>query len=86
MIKSCTYIASSVVAAHEDEVFCLSAFESVRLATGSKDKTIKIWDVNASKLSLCLTEHDYHVKALAYGAGNLFGGSKFVAPEWISTV
>ena len=33
--------------------------------------------MTASKLALCLTEHDYHVRALAFGNGNLFSGSKY---------
>lgn len=64
--------------AHDDEVLCLAAFESVLLASGSKDKSVKIWDIAEGKLTLTLTEHDYHVKSLAYGYPNLFSASKFV--------
>ena len=34
---------------HEDSVTCLAAFPDGKLASGSMDKTIRIWDMNTNE-------------------------------------
>lgn len=77
-VLQCTHTAL----AHEDEVLCLAPCSPVMLASGSKDAKIKIWDLNQLSMSLCLSEHDYHVKSLAYGNGSLLSCSKNIIKIW----
>ncbi len=47
------------------------------LVDAAQDKTIKVWDMNESKMSMCLTEHDYHVRSIVYAGETLYSASKY---------
>ena len=47
---------------HKDTVYCLTALPKSKLASGSKDNTIKIWRTTNSKLLSTLIGHSDYVK------------------------
>lgn len=68
----------STITGHEDEVLCLAANGNT-LITGSKDKSVKIWDMEASKILATLPNHEYHVKAISLTSPQFFSVSKYVS-------
>jgi hypothetical protein len=63
------------ITGHEDEVLCLAA-DNNTLITGSKDKSVKIWDMEAGKIVATLPGHEYHVKAISLASPQFFTVSK----------
>jgi WD40 repeat protein/beta-lactamase regulating signal transducer with metallopeptidase domain len=56
-----------VKAAHKGPVCCAAwSPDSKTLATGSYDKTIKLWNAETGKVTATLTGHGGHVRALAF--------------------
>ena len=52
---------------HEDAVRCLAALPGGRLASGSADKAIKIWDLASSALVATQTGHPKTLISLVAG-------------------
>ena len=61
---------------HEDTVQCLAVLEGGRLASGSFDQTIKIWEVATSSCLATLEGHKEGISSLAaLEGGKLVSGS-----------
>jgi len=52
------------------------------LLSGSKDKTVRVWDMREGKLKGILTGHDYHVKAVVHIPSQFFTASKGTVRLW----
>lgn len=62
------------VKAHDSDILC-SIYSNGYLITGSSDKTIKIWDIENSKLVKVLTNHTSGIYALTIWNNYLISGS-----------
>ena len=52
---------------HRDCIVCLATLPNTPvLATGSLDKSIKLWDIQSKALMLTLTKHTGYITALCY--------------------
>ncbi|CAZ81804.1 unnamed protein product [Tuber melanosporum] len=59
---------------HSDGIMCLQ-FDDNTLATGSYDRTIKIWDIESGQEIRTLVGHDLGVRALMFDDQKLISGS-----------
>ncbi|PUU84058.1 WD40-repeat-containing domain protein [Tuber borchii] len=59
---------------HSDGIMCLQ-FDDNMLATGSYDRTIKIWDIESGEEIRTLAGHDLGVRALMFDDQKLISGS-----------
>lgn len=59
---------------HSDGIMCLQ-FDDNMLATGSYDRTIKIWDIESGQEIRTLVGHDLGVRALMFDDQKLISGS-----------
>ncbi len=66
--------ASHTLHGHESSVFSL-ALDGQRLFSGSKDSTVKIWDLNTNTCTATLQGHDGSASSLAVDGQRLFSGS-----------
>jgi WD40 repeat protein len=59
---------------HEGWIYCLEVFEG-KLFSGGDDRTIKIWDIESTKMLEELNAHENGVTCLAFANHELFSGS-----------
>ena len=59
---------------HEGWIYCLEVFEG-KLFSGGDDRTIKIWDIDSTKMLEELNAHENGVTCLAFANHELFSGS-----------
>ncbi|GAA6038576.1 hypothetical protein JCM8097_009426 [Rhodosporidiobolus ruineniae] len=59
---------------HEDGVYCLQ-FDRERVVSGSRDRTIRIWDLASGQVTRTLTGHEGSVLCLQYDRSILVSGS-----------
>ena len=65
-----------VVEGHTDKVNCLAILPRNRLASGSNDKTIRIWDVDTGRCLRTLSEHKERINCIAVlPNGHIVSGS-----------
>jgi WD40 repeat protein len=63
---------------HTAAVKCLAIFaDNTRLASGSDDKTIKLWQINTGELIRTLTGNTYSISCLAILPDNLLASGEF---------
>ena len=62
-------------------MLCVTAMGDT-LLSGSKDKTVRVWDMREGKLKGILTGHDYHVKAVVHIPSQFFTASKGTVRLW----
>ncbi|KAJ2067830.1 hypothetical protein GGI08_001180 [Coemansia sp. S2] len=62
------------VAGHADSVYCVQ-YDHEKIVTGSRDRTVKIWDSKALQCTRTLTGHDASVLCLKYDDTTLVTGS-----------
>ncbi|KZS96960.1 WD40 repeat-like protein [Sistotremastrum niveocremeum HHB9708] len=66
---------ATVLSGHDDSVYCLE-FDSQKIITGSRDKTIKIWSMRTGKLRATLKGHEGSVLCLKFDkSGFMVSGS-----------
>ncbi|KLO12508.1 WD40 repeat-like protein [Schizopora paradoxa] len=56
---------ATTIAGHEDSVYCLE-FDSKKIVTGSRDRSIKIWDIASGKMRAKLVGHNGSVLCLKF--------------------
>jgi WD40 repeat protein len=79
--------ARHVLTGHSDEVRCVSwSPNGSNLASGSLDKSVRIWDPETQQTLLTYTGHTQAVKAIAYAQSGLLasGGGDNVVRVWNS--
>ncbi|KAF9944949.1 hypothetical protein BGZ65_011394, partial [Modicella reniformis] len=59
---------------HEDSVYCIQ-FDNIKIVTGSRDRTIKIWDARTLQCTSTLTGHSLSVLCLQYDDRIMVSGS-----------
>ncbi|KAJ1963674.1 hypothetical protein GGI12_001909 [Dipsacomyces acuminosporus] len=62
------------IAGHADSVYCVQ-YDSDKIVTGSRDRTIKVWDSKTMRCMRTLTGHDASVLCLKYDDSILVTGS-----------
>lgn len=65
---------SSFLKGHDDSVYCVQ-FDELKIVSGSRDKTIRVWDTKTGYCARVLTGHGGSVLCLAYDETELFTGS-----------
>ena len=61
---------------HKDIIYCLEALSDIMLASGSEDRTIKIWDLKNKTIIFTLSQHSRGISAMCYvNMGVLISGS-----------
>ena len=67
-----------------DEVTAVAYIDDTEiLLTGSKDKSVRVWDLSTSTMLGCMPDHDYIVKAIVPTiSGAFFTASKGVLRLW----
>ncbi|EDQ86614.1 uncharacterized protein MONBRDRAFT_27988, partial [Monosiga brevicollis MX1] len=71
----------ATIQGHSDEVLCVAALDTV-VVTGSKDRTMRIWDLNAGKLVKNCGKHEHYVQAVAHIPSQMFSASNNVVRIW----
>ena len=56
---------ASLIASHVISVYCLE-FDSKKIVTGSRDRSIKIWDIASGKMRAKLVGHNGSVLCLKF--------------------
>ena len=59
---------------HTDAIYCLQ-FDEEKIISGSRDNTIKVWDMKSKKILHSLTGHDGSILCLQYSHTHLISGS-----------
>jgi WD40 repeat protein len=59
---------------HKDSVYCLQ-FDSTKIISGSRDRTIRIWDMKTLKCIKSLSGHSGSVLCLRYDSEYIYSGS-----------
>jgi F-box and WD-40 domain protein 1/11 len=67
-------VASHYLIGHQDSVYCLQ-FDDEKIITGSRDQTIKIWDLNQYQCIHTLEGHQGSVLCLKYDDQVIISGS-----------
>lgn len=67
-------VASHYLIGHQDSVYCLQ-FDDYKIITGSRDRTIKIWDLQQYQLLYTLEGHQGSVLCLQYNDEVIISGS-----------
>lgn len=67
-------VASHYLIGHQDSVYCLQ-FDDEKIITGSRDQTIKIWDLNQYQCIHTLEGHQGSVLCLKYNDEVIISGS-----------
>eukprot|EP00056_Hartaetosiga_gracilis_P010713 m.159594 g.159594 ORF g.159594 m.159594 type:complete len:2077 (-) comp13373_c1_seq2:127-6357(-) len=69
------------VTGHSDEVLCVDACQGM-LFSGSKDKTVRVWDLAAGKLAQVLENHESAVKSLSVNDTHFLTVCKNIVRVW----
>ena len=69
------------ITGHDDEVTAVAYHDST-LYTGSKDKSIRIWDLSAGQMTACLPDHEYIVKQICHAGTSFYSASRNVLRIW----
>lgn len=67
-------VSSHYLLGHQDSVYCLQ-FDDEKIVTGSRDRTIKIWDLHQYQLLHTLEGHTGSVLCLQYNQDIIVSGS-----------
>ncbi|KAG0347168.1 hypothetical protein BG004_008324 [Podila humilis] len=59
---------------HKDSVYCIQ-FDNTKIVTGSRDRTIKFWDLHTLKCTQTLTGHSQSVLCLQFNEKMMVSGS-----------
>ncbi|KAI8640750.1 WD40-repeat-containing domain protein [Parasitella parasitica] len=59
---------------HTEGVYCIQ-FDKEKMVTGSRDRTIKVWDIQTGRCKMTLRGHTGSVLCLQYDAQYVFSGS-----------
>ncbi|CAO3637573.1 unnamed protein product [Mucor fragilis] len=59
---------------HTEGIYCIQ-FDKEKMVTGSRDRTIKIWDIQSGKCKMTLRGHTGSVLCLQYDAQDVVSGS-----------
>jgi WD40 repeat protein len=78
-LKNCPYCTLS---GHTRAVLAIAFSPDGKMATGSDDNTIKLWDVNTGQLIHTLSGHSWSVVALAFS----IDGNILVSGSWDKTI
>lgn len=70
----CGYVTTRYLNGHTDSVYCIQ-FDDRKIVTGSRDRTIKFWDIRTGQCYYTLTGHDASVLCLHYDDELLVTGS-----------
>ena len=77
------YLGSTELAGHRDAVFSLAKLDGERLASGSADSSVKIWDLSSAACVATLRVNDGPVYSLAVmHSGRLVGSSTSTVTIW----
>jgi len=70
---------------HTDPIHAIIKLSNDKIATGSNDRTIKIWDINDGKCLRTLKGHKHYINCLAnIGNGLIASGTRFYHPAYLS--
>ncbi|KAI8923832.1 quinon protein alcohol dehydrogenase-like superfamily [Entophlyctis helioformis] len=76
------YVEAKYFTGHQDSVYCIQ-YDSKKIVSGSRDRSIKFWDVKTRECFRTLTGHNGSVLCLQYDDRYIISGSSdFTAVIW----
>ena len=75
------YDLLKTLSGHGNEVYSVAFDSNDILASGSEDRTIKLWNKNTGDLLRTLSGHGYHVWSVAFDSNDILASG-----SWDSTI